>query len=133
MFINYFFINELFYSYWGEQYNYLFYFFIFSLVLSNVLILVGFSFSLKNFSFEKTSAYECGFSPFGDSHSIFNIQFFIVGILFMLFDLELAYLFPWIINVGNLCIFSFFLMYFFLFFLIIGFIYEWKKGALDWL
>jgi NADH-quinone oxidoreductase subunit A len=55
---------------------------------------VGFSLSPKEVTFEKTSSYECGFEPFGDAHSIFNIQFFVVGILFMLFDLELAYLFP---------------------------------------
>jgi len=65
-----------------------------SLVLTGVLFFVGFSFSPKDTSYEKSSAYECGFEPFGDAHSIFNIQFFVVGILFMLFDLELAYLFP---------------------------------------
>jgi NADH-quinone oxidoreductase subunit A len=64
---------------------------------------------------------------------VFNIQFFIVGILFMLFDLELAYIFPWIFNLGSLSIFCYFLMIFFLILLIIGFIYEWKKGALDWI
>ena len=94
MFINFYVINELFYGYWLEQYNYLVYYLGVSFFLVAILLFVGFSFSIKQPSFEKTSAYECGFEPFGDAHSIFNIQFFVVGILFMLFDLELAYLFP---------------------------------------
>lgn len=65
-----------------------------SFLITTLLIGVGFSLSTKDISFEKISSYECGFEPFGDSHSIFNIQYFVVGILFMLFDLELAYLFP---------------------------------------
>ena len=112
---------------------YLIFFIFISFVLTVILFVVGFSLSSKEVTFEKTSSYECGFEPFGDGHSIFNIQFFMVGILFMLFDLELAYLFPWSISIGNLPLFSFFLMFFFLVLLVIGFIYEWKKGALDWL
>lgn len=92
--MSFYIINELFYGYWLEQYNYLVYYFGVSFFLVAILLFVGFSFSIKQPSFEKTSAYECGFEPFGDAHSIFNIQFFVVGILFMLFDLELAYLFP---------------------------------------
>jgi len=123
----------LFYSYWDEQFIYLIYYFIISFVITVSLIAAGFILSSKETSFEKISSYECGFEPFGDAHSIFNIQFFVVGILFMLFDLELAYLFPWVLNLGNISIFSFFIMFFFLILLTIGFIYEWKKGALDWL
>jgi NADH:ubiquinone oxidoreductase subunit 3 (subunit A) len=93
-------------------------------VLTLVLFTAGFSLSPKEIQFEKTSAYECGFEPFGDAHSIFSIQFFVVGILFMLFDLELAYLFPWVFTLGNLSLFCFVLMFFFLILLIIGFIYE---------
>ena len=123
----------LFYSYWDEQFIYLIYYFIISFAITVSLIAAGFILSSKETSFEKISSYECGFEPFGDAHSIFNIQFFVVGILFMLFDLELAYLFPWVLNLGNISIFSFFIMFFFLILLTIGFIYEWKKGALDWL
>lgn len=125
--------QPLFYSYWEDQYIYLICYVFISLLLTIVLFGVGFSLSPKEISFEKTSSYECGFEPFGDAHSIFNIQFFIVGILFMLFDLELAYLFPWVFSLGSLPLFSFFLMLFFLILLVVGFIYEWKKGALDWL
>ena len=127
-------LNQLlFYSYWEDQYLYLMFYLLLSLGLTVILFVVGFSLSPKETQFEKTSAYECGFEPFGDAHSIFNIQFFVVGILFMLFDLELAYLFPWVFSLGNLPIFCFVLMFFFLILLVIGFIYEWKKGALDWL
>lgn len=104
---------------------------VFSLTLCCILFFLAFYLSPKEVSFEKTSPYECGFEPFGDGHLIFNIQFFIVGILFMIFDLELAYLFPWVVHLGNLNFFSFFIMIFFLIFLIIGLVYEWKKGALD--
>jgi NADH-quinone oxidoreductase subunit A len=104
---------------------------LFSFTLCCILFLLAFCLSPKEVTFEKTSPYECGFEPFGDGHLIFNIQFFIVGILFMIFDLELAYLFPWIVNLGNLNFFSFFIMIFFLIILTIGLVYEWKKGALD--
>lgn len=86
--------QQLFYSYWEDQYIYLIFYICISFLLTAVLFTVGFSLSPKEVTFEKTSSYECGFEPFGDAHSIFNIQFFVVGILFMLFDLELAYLFP---------------------------------------
>jgi len=99
-----------------------------------ILFLVSFVLSSKSMSFEKGSPYECGFEPFGsDAHSVFNIQYFIVGILFMIFDLELAYLFAWALYLGTLSFFAFWLVIFFLMLLVIGFVYEWKKGALDWL
>jgi NADH-quinone oxidoreductase subunit A len=76
--------------------------------LTTLLFGVSFMLSPKSLSFEKGSPYECGFEPFGgDSHSVFNIQYFIVGILFMLFDLELAYLFIWALYLGTLSLFSF--------------------------
>jgi NADH-quinone oxidoreductase subunit A len=95
-----------------------------SFILCCILFLLAIILSPKEVTFEKNSPYECGFEPFGDGHSIFNIQFFIVGILFMIFDLELAYLFPWVVNLGNLCFFSFFIMFFFLILLTIGLVYE---------
>lgn len=126
-------LNDIYIYYWKEQFTYLFLYILCSLILTSILFIVAFILSDKDLSFEKLSTYECGFEPFGDSRLIFNIQFFIVGILFMIFDLELIYLFPWVVNLGNLSFFAFFLMFFFLILLIIGFIYEWKKGVLDWL
>jgi NADH:ubiquinone oxidoreductase subunit 3 (subunit A) len=125
--------NFIYYSYFDEQYTYLCLYFLSSLILTLLLFSIAFFLSPKQLSFEKSSSYECGFEPFGSGHLIFNIQFFIVGILFMIFDLELAYIFPWIFNLGSLSIFCYFLMSFFLILLIVGFIYEWKKGALDWI
>lgn len=134
MHIEIFLANQLlFYSYWGDQYGYLSFYILLSLLLTIILFSIGFSLSPKKISFEKSSSYECGFEPFGDAHSVFNIQFFIVGILFMLFDLELAYLFPLVFFLGVLPLFCLCLMFLFILLLVIGFVYEWKKGALDWL
>jgi NADH-quinone oxidoreductase subunit A len=81
---------------------------------------------------EKLSPYECGFEPFGDSRMKFDVRFYLVSILFIIFDLEVAFLFPWAISLGKIGVLGFWSMMIFLFTLTIGFIYEWKKGALDW-
>ena len=81
---------------------------------------------------EKLSAYECGFEAFDDARSKFDVKFYLVSILFIIFDLEIAFLFPWAISLGNIGLLGFTSMMIFLFILTIGFIYEWKKGALDW-
>ena len=107
-------------------------FLIISLVLSIGFILVNFLFSPKKPDPEKLSAYECGFEPFEDSRMEFDVRFYLVAILFIIFDLEIAFLFPWAISLGNIGILGFTSMMIFLFILTVGFIYEWKKGALDW-
>jgi len=81
---------------------------------------------------EKLSAYECGFEAFDDARGRFDVRFYLVAILFIIFDLEVAFLFPWAISLGNIGAFGFWSMILFLLFLTIGFIYEWKKGALEW-
>ena len=81
---------------------------------------------------EKLAAYECGFDAFNDSRKPFDVRFYLVAILFIIFDLEIAFLFPWAISLGNIGFLGFISMMIFLFILTIGFIYEWKKGALDW-
>ena len=81
---------------------------------------------------EKLSAYECGFEPFNDSRMEFDVRFYLVAILFIIFDLEIAFLFPWAISLGENGLYVFYSMMLFLFILTVGFIYEWKKGALDW-
>tara|TARA_B100002051_G_C16148568_1_gene352396 strand:- start:101 stop:469 length:369 start_codon:yes stop_codon:yes gene_type:complete len=103
-----------------------------ALLLSLGFLILNFAFSPKNPDPEKLSAYECGFEPFNDSRMEFDIRFYLVAILFIIFDLEIAFLFPWAITLGNIGLFGFFSMMLFLFILTIGFIYEWKKGALDW-
>ena len=89
-------------------------------------------FSPKNPDPEKLSAYECGFEAFGDSRMEFDVRFYLVAILFIIFDLEIAFLFPWAISLGNIGSLGFWSMMIFLFILTVGFVYEWKKGALDW-
>lgn len=81
---------------------------------------------------EKISAYECGFEPFSDAHHKFDVRFYLVAILFIIFDLEVAFLFPWAVSLGKIGLFGFWSMVLFLFILTVGFIYEWKKGALEW-
>ena len=81
---------------------------------------------------EKLSAYECGFEPFDDARRRFDVRFYLVAILFIIFDLEVAFLFPWAITLGDIGLFGFFSMLAFLAVLTVGFIYEWNKGALEW-
>ena len=103
-----------------------------ALVISVGFILLNFLFSPKNPDTDKLSAYECGFEAFGDSRMEFDVRFYLVAILFVIFDLEIAFLFPWAISLGNIGTLGFWSMMIFLFVLTIGFVYEWKKGALDW-
>jgi NADH-quinone oxidoreductase subunit A len=81
---------------------------------------------------EKVSAYECGFEAFDDARSKFDVRFYLVAILFIIFDLEVAFLFPWAITLGDIGMLGFWSMVAFLGVLTVGFIYEWKKGALEW-
>ena len=103
-----------------------------SLILSLGFIVLNLLASPKNPDPEKLSAYECGFEPFNDSRMEFDVRFYLVAILFIIFDLEIAFLFPWAISLGNIGLLGFSSMMIFLFILTVGFIYEWKKGALDW-
>jgi NADH-quinone oxidoreductase subunit A len=81
---------------------------------------------------EKLSAYECGFNAFDDARMKFDVRFYLVSLLFIIFDLEVAFLFPWAITFGELGAFGFWAMMVFLAVLTIGFVYEWRKGALEW-
>ena len=103
-----------------------------ALGLSIGFIVLNFVFSPKNPDPEKLSAYECGFEPFNDSRMEFDVRFYLVAILFIIFDLEIAFLFPWAISLGTIGFYGYLSMLVFLFILTVGFVYEWKKGALDW-
>ena len=107
-------------------------FIIIALSLSVGFIILNFLFSPSKPDPEKLSAYECGFEPFNDSRMEFDVRFYLVAILFIIFDLEIAFLFPWAISLGNIGALGFWSMMIFLFILSVGFVYEWKKGALDW-
>ncbi len=103
-----------------------------ALIISIGFILINFVSSPNNPDPEKLSAYECGFDAFDDSRMEFDVRFYLVAILFIIFDLEIAFLFPWAITLGKIGVFGFWSMMIFLAVLTIGFIYEWKKGALEW-
>ena len=119
------------YNFLSEYLSIIIFLFI-ALILSVGFIVVNFLASPNNPDPEKLSAYECGFEPFEDSRMEFDVRFYLVAILFIIFDLEIAFLFPWAISLGNIGLLGFSSMMIFLFILTIGFIYEWKKGALDW-
>ena len=103
-----------------------------AIILSFGFILANFLAAPNNPDPEKLSAYECGFEAFDDSRMEFDVRFYLVAILFIIFDLEIAFLFPWAISLGNIGALGFWSMMIFLSVLTIGFIYEWKKGALEW-
>ena len=100
--------------------------------LGIVLILAAVIIAVRNPDPEKVSAYECGFNAFNDARLKFDVRFYLVTLLFIIFDLEVAFLFPWAVSLGEIGLFGFWSMMVFLGVLTIGFIYEWKKGALEW-
>ncbi|HZY22950.1 MAG: NADH-quinone oxidoreductase subunit A [Microvirga sp.] len=103
-----------------------------ALVIGLGLLLAPFIIAYQNPDAEKLSAYECGFNAFDDARMKFDVRFYLVAILFIIFDLEVAFLFPWAITFGELGWFGFWSMMIFLGVLTVGFAYEWKKGALEW-
>ena len=107
-------------------------FIIVSLGLGAVMILVGAVLGPRRPGADKNAPYECGFEAFEDSRMKFDVRFYLVAILFIIFDLEIAFLFPWAIVLEEIGGFGFSAMMLFLGVLVIGFIYEWKKGALEW-
>ena len=100
--------------------------------IGGALIVVPFAFAPSKPDPEKLSAYECGFNAFSDARMKFDVRFYLVSILFIIFDLEVAFLFPWSITLKATGVFAFWSMIVFLAVLTVGFIYEWKKGALEW-
>ena len=100
--------------------------------LSTVILVIPFILNKLRPSKDKNSPYECGFEGEGQVRSEFNVQFYLVAILFIIFDLEVAFLFPFAVSLGKIGIFGFWSMMVFLTLLTIGFIYEWKRGALEW-
>jgi NADH-quinone oxidoreductase subunit A len=101
-------------------------------VIGGVMIAAGFVLAPNRPDKEKLSPYECGFEAFEDSRMKFDVRYYLVAILFILFDLEIAFLFPWAVVLEELGMFGFWAMVIFLGILVVGFIYEWKKGALEW-
>ena len=100
--------------------------------LSLVIILASVIVARQRPDSEKLSPYECGFEPFADARARFDVRFYLVAILFIIFDLEVAFLFPWAVILGRIGMFGFWSMMVFLAVLTVGFAYEWMKGALEW-
>jgi NADH-quinone oxidoreductase subunit A len=103
-----------------------------ALVIGVALLVVPYLLAYKQPDPEKLSAYECGFNAFDDARMKFDVRFYLVAILFIIFDLEVSFLFPWAVAFGDLGLYGFWSMMVFLGVLTIGFIYEWRKGALEW-
>ena len=100
--------------------------------LAAVMVTASFVVGPRHPDTEKNSPYECGFPPFDEARMKFDVRFYLVAILFIIFDLEVAFLFPWAITLGDIGLFGFWSMVVFLAILTVGFIYEWRKGALEW-
>tara|TARA_Y100000589_G_C26974427_1_gene555940 strand:- start:270 stop:635 length:366 start_codon:yes stop_codon:yes gene_type:complete len=100
--------------------------------MAAAMLLASFIVARQKPDSEKLSAYECGFEAFDDARSQFDVRFYLVAILFIIFDLEVAFLFPWAVALGDIGVFGFWSMILFLGILTVGFIYEWRKGALEW-
>lgn len=115
-----------------SEYQPLVIYFIVALALSVVILGAQFALQTKAADAEKLSAYECGFDPFDDARSQFDVRFYLVAILFIIFDLEASFLFPWAVTLGKLTSMGFWTMFDFLLELTIGFVYAWKIGALEW-
>ena len=115
-----------------EQYFPILLFIIVGLGLGVILLSVGSLLAPNRPNPEKLSPYECGFEAFEDARMKFDVRYYLVAILFILFDLEIAFLFPWAVVLREIGLFGFVAMMVFLAILVVGFIYEWKKGALEW-
>ncbi len=107
-------------------------FLVIGFLLGGIMIGLGLVLAPSRPDEQKLSAYECGFEPFEDTRMKFDVRYYLVAILFIIFDLEIAFLFPWAVVLGEIGMFGFLAMVLFLGILVIGFIYEWKKGALEW-
>ena len=114
------------------EYKYILQYLFFFIIIGLILFFLSFLLVYQKPNNEKQSAYECGFNPFGDARAKFEVRYYLVAILFIIFDLELLFLFPWVICLNYLNIAGIYSMLLFLFILTFGFIYEWFRGALDW-
>lgn len=115
-----------------NEYSNLIVFVFLAIILACILFILSYLLGRRVNSFEKLSAYECGFNPFEDARQPFDVRFYLVTILFIIFDLEVTYLFPWSVVLSRIGFFGFFTMFVFLVVLTVGLIYEWWSGALEW-
>lgn len=115
-----------------SEFSFIFIFLLFSIFLPVFILLLSFVFIPLSTYAEKLSAYECGFDPFEDARGQFEVRFYIVAILFLIFDLEASFMFPWALSLRDINNFGFWIMFDFIFELVVGYVYVWKVGALEW-
>ena len=115
-----------------SEYNSILILFVISLILALVIFGASYLLSVQNPDVEKLSSYECGFDPYEDARNVFDVRFYLVAILFIIFDLEAVFLFPWSVSLGCLSSWGYWSMVDFLVELTVGYIYAWKVGALEW-
>jgi NADH-quinone oxidoreductase subunit A len=115
-----------------ENYIPILIFLIISLVMGTAFFIIGYLFGPKHPDSEKMSPYECGFEAFEDARMQFDVRYYLVAILFIIFDLEIAFFLPWAVALREVGVVGFWAMMIFLAVLVVGFIYEWRKGALEW-
>lgn len=116
-----------------REYYVIFVIVVVAIVISFVLFFLSYGLILRDeVEIDKVYAYECGFDPFEDTRTTFDVRFYLVGLLFLIFDLEIVFLFPWVVVLWSIGTVGFWSMVIFLIVLVIGFIYEWQSGVLDW-
>ena len=103
-----------------------------AIAMAGFMVVAAFLVARQRPNSEKASSYECGFEAFDDARGQFDVRFYLVAILFIIFDLEVAFLFPWAVSLREIGVFGYWTMFIFLLILTIGFVYEWRKGALEW-
>jgi NADH-quinone oxidoreductase subunit A len=120
------------FEYYYSNYNSFFFYTVLSFIICSIILGLCYILSGNNLYYEKTSGYECGFDPFSDAREPFYVKFYLIAILFIIFDVEVVFFFPRIFSIVEISYYGLFVMYIFLVILGLGFIYEWKKGSLDW-
>ena len=120
------------YSAMNEEYLNIFIYLLFAIFLSCLIVMLSYFLITQSPETEKLSTYECGFEPYGDTRNQFNIRFYIIAILFILFDIEIIFMLPWCVSISQLSLLGFWSMVEFLFELGVGFIYAWCVGAIEW-
>lgn len=121
----------MYFIYFIYTYYEFFFFFFFCIGISSLLFALCFFIANQNMYYEKVTGYECGFNPFSDARDPFNIKFFLIAILFIMFDIELLFFFPWCINLKLVSLKGFYIMYVFYIVLVFGYLYEWKKSCIN--
>jgi NADH-quinone oxidoreductase subunit A len=119
-------------SFFFQEYLFIFIFFIVSIILSILIFSLSYFLVINLPDAEKLSPYECGFDPYEDARQTFDVKFYLISILFLIFDLETMYLFPWVVSLNQISLTGFWIMIDFFVELIVGFVYVWKTNSLDW-